>query len=307
MKYNYTKMAEGIKAFVDRDQDILQYIREPKYRRADVDIEARILHHWDKQGVLLEKNKTGAWFNFSLVEAFWLKIVEKMRDYNLRLELIRNIKNGFLQCVFDLDETDVKTQIKQLILNIDNKEDPQEIDNFLKSLDVNALLNKDQFTLLESIVVQLILSRKNFRLLLNIDGEFFIEDNDNPELNFGDEEYHRFIDKTHLNISLNETMSDLVSDIGVEQSTQRVNILSKEEALVLQLMKNGDIDYLEIKFNDRTKRPEMIEVSKIDTISEAIRLQELILKNGYQNITIKTQNGEIVHCKNTIKYKLDTE
>jgi hypothetical protein len=51
----------------------------------------------------------------------------------------------------------------------------------------------------------------------------------------------------------------------------------------------------------------MIEVSKIDSISEAIRLQELILKNGYQNITIKTQNGEIVHCKNTIKYKLDTE
>jgi hypothetical protein len=47
--------------------------------------------------------------------------------------------------------------------------------------------------------------------------------------------------------------------------------------------------------------------TKKGAYSEAARLQELILKNGYQNITIKTQNSEIVHCKNTTKYKLDTE
>jgi hypothetical protein len=307
MRYNYKRMAEGIKSFIELDQDILEYMRQPKFRRADVDIEARILHHWDKQEVLLEKNKTGAWFNFSLVEAFWLKLIEKMRQYNLRLELIREIKNGLHACNFDINDNDIKQQIKELILNMDNIEDHNSIDEILSTFDVGALIKKQQFTLLESILVQIILTRKNFRLLLNAEGDFFIEDTSAPELYLTDEEYQKFINKTYLNISLNEIIFDLVTDLGFHDSADKINILSKEEAHVLELMKQEDIDQITIKFNRQKNKPKIIEVSKINQVSEAVRLQELILKNGYQEITVKTQNGKIAYCENTTKYKLDTE
>jgi hypothetical protein len=143
--------------------------------------------------------------------------------------------------------------------------------------------------------------------LLNAEGDFFIEDTSAPELYLTDEEYQKFINKTYLNISLNEIIFDLVTDLGFHDSADKINILSKEEAHVLELMKQEDIDQITIKFNRQKNKPKIIEVSKINQVSEAVRLQELILKNGYQEITVKTQNGKIAYCENTTKYKLDTE
>ena len=115
------------------------------------------------------------------------------------------------------------------------------------------------------------------------------------------------MDNTHINISLFEIIKDLVDDIGEDECSEYQNILTKDEALVLKFLKQEDISKIEINFNDKTKKAETIKVTKNNSISNLSRVQELILRNGYQDISIKTQKGQIVQCTNTTKYKLNTE
>jgi hypothetical protein len=77
--------------------------------------------------------------------------------------------------------------------------------------------------------------------------------------------------------------------------------------MVLKLLKQDDISKIEITFNDKTKRAETIKVTKNNSVNNFSRVQDLILRNGYQDISIKTQKGKVVQCTNTTKYKLDTE
>ena len=115
------------------------------------------------------------------------------------------------------------------------------------------------------------------------------------------------LDNTHINISLFEIIKDLVDDIGEDECSEYQNILTKDEAMVLKLLKQEDNSKIEINFNDKTKKAETIKVTKNNSISNLSRVQELILRNGYQDISIKTQKGQIVQCTNTTKYKLNTE
>jgi hypothetical protein len=98
-----------------------------------------------------------------------------------------------------------------------------------------------------------------------------------------------------------------VKDLGEDECSEYQNILSKDEAMVLKLLKQDDISKIEITFNDKTKRAETIKVTKNNSVNNFSRVQDLILRNGYQDISIKTQKGKVVQCTNTTKYKLDTE
>jgi hypothetical protein len=55
---------------------------------------------------------------------------------------------------------------------------------------------------------------------------------------------------------------------------------------------------------DEKKSIKLIEVQeKYNKIDKEARLLDLVLKDGYQTIELKTQNGKIVHCKNLRKIK----
>ena len=153
-----------------------------------------------------------------------------------------------------------------------------------------------------------IVTRSNYRILLNekLEINFY-----NQEKIIDDLEERKIIndilDNTHINISLFEIIKDLVDDIGEDECSEYQTILTKDEAMVLKLLKQEDISKIEINFNDKTKKAETIKVTKNNSISNLSRVQELILRNGYQDISIKTQKGQIVQCTNTTKYKLNTE
>ena len=112
---------------------------------------------------------------------------------------------------------------------------------------------------------------------------------------------------TYLNISLLEIIKELIIELGEDECSKNQNILTKDEATILKLLKQEDIAKIEITFNDKTKKAEIIKITKNNNVNNLSRVQDLILRNGYQDITIKTQKGKVVQCTNTIKYKLDTE
>ena len=49
---------------------------------------------------------------------------------------------------------------------------------------------------------------------------------------------------------------------------------------------------------------EILEITKSEKVDKGVRLMEMMLKNGYQDIVVKTANGKIVQYENTRKLKL---
>ena len=308
MKNKFDTFSKGFDYLDVNEKEPLKLIRESKYRRKDLDIEARTLNHWDKMDLLLKKNVTGAWYTFSLTESFWLKIIQKLRAYNLPLEIIKQLKD-YLNGNSTLEEnTKIDNSLADFLLTIDESYTRDDIEKYFKSADFLDFFQKLKPTYLENILIDLIITRYDLRILINEHGEVNFYNSEINDLDLENQKkLNEFLGKTHLSISLLEILKELVKDLGEDECSEYHNILSKDEAMILKLLKQEDISKVEISFNDKTKKAESIKITKTNSVSNLSKVQDLILRNGYQDISIKTQKGKVVHCTNTTKYKLDTE
>jgi DNA-binding transcriptional MerR regulator len=308
MRNKFTTYSKGFDYLDANEKEPLELIRNPKYSRKDLDIEARILSHWDKMGLLLNKNINGAKFMFSLTESFWLKIIQKLRAYNLPLELIKELKDVLIDVTTAEENSKIDDDLVDYFKSKDESVTRSDIEKFFKSSEFLELFQKMKPTHLENILLDLIITRSNHRILINDNGESFFY---NSEIIIQNDEYNKllseFLNNTYLSISLFEIIKELIIDLGEDECSEHQNILSKDEAMVLKLLKQEDISKIEITFNDKTRKAETIKVTKNNSVNNFSRVQDLILRNGYQDISIKTQKGKVVQCTNTTKYKLDTE
>lgn len=308
MNKKFATYTKGIEFLNQNENEPLDYIRIARYNRKQVDIPARILNHWDRMELLLNRNPTGAVYTFNLTETFWLKLIQKLRAYNLPLDLIKQLKDELLANPTAEEVGIFNDTTVDYFMSIDNTLTRKEIEKLFKSSEFIDFMHKMKPTHLENIIIDLIITRSDIKILINENGEvfFFNAEKYNP-----DEEYRKklneFLSKTHLSISLFDIIKDLIKYLGEDECSDFQNILSKDEAMVLKLLKQEDISKIEITFNDKSKRPETIKVTKNSSVSNFNRVQDLILRNGYQDISIKTQKGKVVQCTNTTKYKLDTE
>ena len=77
-------------------------------------------------------------------------------------------------------------------------------------------------------------------------------------------------------------------------------LLTGEETIVLNTIRQDDLKSVIIKF-DNDKKISLLEEVKEKKINKAAKLAELVMAKGYQDITIKTQDGNIVYCENKKK------
>jgi hypothetical protein len=237
-----------------------------------------------------------------------LKIIQKLRAYNLPLEIIKQLKDSLNSNSTVEENTKIDDDFAEFLLSKDASLTRKEFEKYFKSEEFLDFFQKLKPTYLENILLDLIVTRSDHRILIDENGEVFFY---NAEKHVSNLEYNKilneFLSKTYLSISLFEIIKELVKDLGEDECSEYQNILSKDEAMVLKLLKQDDISKIEITFNDKTKRAETIKVTKNNSVNNFSRVQDLILRNGYQDISIKTQKGKVVQCTNTTKYKLDTE
>ncbi len=237
-----------------------------------------------------------------------MKIIQKLRAYNLPLEIIKQLKDSLNSNSTVEENTKIDDDFAEFLLSKDASLTRKEFEKYFKSEEFLDFFQKLKPTYLENILLDLIVTRSDHRILIDENGEVFFY---NAEKHVSNLEYNKilneFLSKTYLSISLFEIIKELVKDLGEDECSEYQNILSKDEAMVLKLLKQDDISKIEITFNDKTKRAETIKVTKNNSVNNFSRVQDLILRNGYQDISIKTQKGKVVQCTNTTKYKLDTE
>jgi DNA-binding transcriptional MerR regulator len=152
MRNKIETISKGFDYLEANEKEPLELIRNPKYKRKYLGIEARILNHWDKMDLLLKKNVNGAMYTFSLGESFWIKIIQKLRAYNLPLEIIKDLKE-VLNAPYDANQNSkLDDDFLEFLKHKDGTINISDFEKLLKSPEFLDLLQKMKITQLENIL-----------------------------------------------------------------------------------------------------------------------------------------------------------
>ena len=87
-------------------------------------------------------------------------------------------------------------------------------------------------------------------------------------------------------------------------SKLRMDVFSEDEWSIIEILRREKISSVTVNFDD-DRKVNLVEVTKSPKIDLGRRLSSIILKEGYETITVKTQKGKIVSCTQTSKVKIN--
>lgn len=280
----------------------LDEIRIPRFRLSDLKINPRNAVHWELKGAFLNKKPEGKWHLLDLTEATWILIVKKLREFNFNLELIIDLKDSFLNQKTKFNDENKLLQIKNVLKQLST----ENIDHIINSNEFDSFIDKITLSILEMIVMDILNLRNQFKILFNLKGQYAILKDgsiDNPM----NDSIAEIQSESHFSLNINEIIGELLGKMDLNTAFSSYQMISKSEMEIIKLLRDDDAKSIEIKMNPQTSKPEKIEIKKIIKPGLKTRLDQIVMKNGYQEIIVKSQNGKIFHCENKIKQKLDTE
>lgn len=285
------------KLFSDEYPHFIQRLNEATFSINDLNIQPRDATYWDKQGVLPKIKGTGMRRKYDLVQSFWLKLVQQMRTMGISLSIIKKLKEKMLEPYIEGNEVN-HDSLKLIVEKLNAKMDTSyNVDEVL------ALLEKEQPSIFQSSLMVTVLFRKQIHCLVNSEGFFILYDiSKHQELMKNNEEFHEFISQPFFCVNLSKAYQTLVNEWSTKDNFSEFSLLSESELEILKLIRKNDIKKITIRF--KNGEPYLIEVDETKTASLEQRFLDVILKNGYQKISITVQNGNIANYENTIQYKI---
>jgi hypothetical protein len=278
--------------------DLLKEIKKKRFRLSDLTINNRNAVHWESRGLFLNKKQEGTWQHLDTSEATWILIVQKLRDFNFRLELINGLKNDFLNQPISIANDKNREEIKEAIRAMNN----QNVEHIINSEAFDEFINSMAMTILETILMDIIYLRNNYRILFNTDGGYVLVKDDflDHPLQKGINEY---MSKSHFSLSVNEIVAELLGKMDLNLATNSYKMISQEEMNVLSILRTENIESVEIRLDSKSKNIEYINFTETIRVNAYQRIHDVMMRNQYQEITITAQNGRVATCKRKIKLK----
>jgi hypothetical protein len=240
----------------------------------NLSISSRVLANW-KQKSILPIKRDDRWNTFSFLEYCWLQIAIILRDFGQSLNMIKQVQKYLFQT------------LKRGVFEYEDY-DPQQYQEFY---DLNHMINP--FTNLGIILSFIVFKRIDLSLIVYRDGSCTHVSND----------LLGTLEGTFLRISLSTILRDFILEENYEKIVRTIGLINEQELEVINSIRAGDIQQLTIHF-DRNQSVNLIEETRQETVDPAKRLAEIIMKDGYQEIIMKTEKGSIKSIKNIVKKKL---
>jgi DNA-binding transcriptional MerR regulator len=271
-------------------------INEKRYTISEIGVTHRWITYWDQQGILLEQHEDGKWRKFSLVEYVWLEAIKKMRVFHVPLPMIKVVREQLCNVKIDVSPKAL-SEYEKIIKNSGVDMDKIE----LSKEAANSILVNGNY--LSFFVLEMILNKESFALLINDKGQYFpCNDNMLPE-QFLHHETGPFLKNSYVRVSLSEILVNIMSNWAPVHLFETLGIITENEYKVLEALRQEKVISVNVKLNEE-REIQLIESTKIEQVSTKNDLLNLIMREGYQEITLKTEKGKIVNCKNVIKTKI---
>jgi DNA-binding transcriptional MerR regulator len=283
-------------------------ISERQVKSNELGISSRMLNYYKTHDLLFHNTKYEKHDHiiFNFVEFVWFQMILDLRRFDVGLSVIKEIKE-LLETTMPFDEF-MKEAVnsEELINKLPDDVRGEFLDMMHNNFDWAELEREVPITLLSMIISEAIVKRKQTSLLVNPEGEiypFSLEDFN--ELTKVDEVYMQFLAKSYVSISITEIIKKFITNFDLKVSSTKLMLLTEREAQIIGLLHNNKLESITIHLDDN-RSIRLIETQEsYDKLDKESRLLDLIIKNGYQSIEIKTQDGKIVYCKNTKRMKPD--
>jgi DNA-binding transcriptional MerR regulator len=287
--------------------DILKLSEEIKVRRftiKDVGVAYRSISHWDSQELLIGKYSEGKWRKFDLVEFVWLKMIIKLREFNVSIEKIKWIKKNLIQNV-SVSEVLGFEEVVDVIMKLTSENNREELIKLLNDKKVIDQLSTQSLNLFETIILELVTFQNSYSILISSTEIFPIKHSALESLS-ALKEFNDLLRGSFIAISVSEILRDyMIDDIGIKKKNS-LKLLTEQEETVLQVLRQEDLKSVTIKYGE-DKMIDLLETVTVIKLDKRARLVDFIMTHGYQDITIKTQNGKIVYCENKKKIRVQDQ
>ena len=304
----------------------------------DLEIEPRVFHHWRESGVIdydknvevdnvLNKERRGKVF-FNAYEALWLLMVKDLRELNVDLKTIIQVKEFLFADQVNNSELTPEF-IKELSDNgvMDNilKSLPEEIRNeiandeiklsqfisMMQSMSKNIEDMKPNWITIFYTTVLLMnktpllqLVKKGTRIDINI---IVIEDfyPHSTKLESMQEIVKNLTNNFYINIPIRKYFDRIFSDFKLDILVKKFELFSKIELEVLEKIQDGD--FQEIKIYNNSEKDFLITViKKTDLSNEKVKeLKKILGLKEYDKLEMVFRNDKQVIVKNEIRNKLE--
>lgn len=295
-KEEYKKIEDSTRE--DYYINLLENIHEEKYTIGLINLSHRVLTNWEDKNLLInpKKTKDEKWRKFDLGSIVWLKIIQELRSFNLPLILIENIKEQMCYQYDFKNNPEEREAFRDLIILMEESNDIDE-EAFEEAAE------KISLKLIDLLVLQAAGFQTQISLLFKSNGEMMIYKESLHNEYVKIEEFLDFFRDHHITISISKIIGEILSIIPEEELHDNYQFLTEDEMKILRAIREEkNIKSLEVKFGKKNK-VDLIKVAKTETVDLKARLMDLIAKNGYHDIKLSTENGNIVRCENVRKTK----
>ncbi len=285
--------------------DISDKLLEKQFSIKDVGVTHRWITHWDEIGLLTGATEKGKWRKFNFIEYTWLKIILESRKYNIPLKTMHWLKD-ILIGQFDIEHALDNPEVMNIILSRAPKGKRDEVEAFIKDKKLMkqvAQENPIEVWLLHLIVLDIIVLKSHYAILINTDGDIIPLKESFLDKYYDIAGFNEFMHGSYLSISVTEIIKDFIADNDLELVETRLALITNQEAEVIRTIREKDLISLKIRF-DKNNQMDLMEITKEQKLKRESRFLDAILSKGYQEIIIKTEEGNIVRCTNTLKKKL---
>ncbi|MCF8278264.1 MAG: hypothetical protein K9J17_16165 [Flavobacteriales bacterium] len=309
--YTWKSITERLKDSDANIGEILMRLSEKPYRATDTGIHPKIMADWKRNDLLMSEHIANKMHWFSITEFAWIKLIEKMRAFNFPLKAIKSLRDDMLGgSSEELEDVMNLEFLFQAILKLEDGKNPERIREYLAQPGIKEQLlaqmpagvrsgNRFETLVMFSLTLQTPIS-----FLMDHSGKGIIF---NPLMLvdglYGKEETERVFTSSYVSISLTEVLAEVLTLSEMEILHSKLMLVSDTEANVLQALREDELSSVIIRF-DQNHEMDLMEIKKMQKVERETRLLEMILKKGYQDITVKTQHGKVVYCENTRKVKL---
>ena len=306
MTFTQNNIGDTLKA----TSKLIDFLAEKRYTLANIGLKNKQAFDWTKAGLFLEERESKYRRTYSAIEYVWLKIIEELRGFGMSINAIKKLKSFLLQ------EVDITEMIASLV-DVDTAKEKKILKEFQEALDIkyrtesvkheqnqSLPVNESKLvnTILSILIIQTVINKTNAHLLITKEGKTLVTDGEpfDEHINIGD-----MLNAPYLTFPLRNVIVNFISreDLISTNDENEVLTISKQEEKVLKLLRAGNLLSLAVRFG-KDKEIKLIETEEnIELEKVQGRLTDLIMRNKYQTITYKTQDGKITNMRRKTLHK----
>ena len=288
--------------------DLADQIHQRRFTIKDVGVTHRWITNWDKKGLLFYEYEPEKWRKFDLIEYIWLKMVVQMRQFRVPLDTIKNLRDFLKTNAMNTDDEAVQHAMQRVAeagVNDDNpdKDAKSAVDETLASDEFKAVQGAIHISFLEAWTLDAIVFKNHSAILVNPEGNWMHFKEAYIDYYKTLEDFNEFYRRSHISISLSQILAEFISTKDLNLVHGELGMIREAEMQVLQALRSEDIKSVKINL-DSSNKINLIEISEDKKVDKSTTVGELIMNGGYQDITIKIQNGRTVYCENIWKEKI---